>query len=145
VVPDVAPATAALTPSAAPQTSPAPEASSGRGRRIAGAVVAGLGVVGIGIGSVAGIIAISKHDAASSSPTCPKPKPDPCHDPAAAKDWSAATSAGRVSTVAFIAGGAALAVGAVIWFTAPSPAKPSARARATPIAQGGLVSMEGSW
>jgi hypothetical protein len=90
--------------------------SSVSSRRTIALALGGLGVVGIGVGAVFGAIAISKHSEASE--VCPLP--NPCNDQRASETWTGATSAGNVSTIAFIAGGAALAAGAVLWFSAPT-------------------------
>jgi hypothetical protein len=98
-------------------------ATSGGGRstqKVVAAVVAGIGVVGLGVGGTFGVIAISRKDHAE------KICPGECLDTEGQKAWTDAKSAGNISTIAFIAGGAALATGAVLWFTAgPSKAQVS--------------------
>ena len=113
---DSAPApVAATTP-----TPPAEDASAsppGQGQRVSAVAVGALGVVGIVLGSVAGIEANSKyHDALSAcngSTSC-QPGSDGPGLRASAGNWA------TLSTVAFVAGGVALAGGAVLWSTAPS-------------------------
>ncbi|XYI01097.1 hypothetical protein ACMHYB_15615 [Sorangium sp. So ce1128] len=98
----------------------APDAAApgaGSGQRVLGAAVGGAGLVGVGVGAVFGILSMSRRGEASD--VCPEP--DPCGDRRAAQRWTDATAAGNVSTVAFIGGGVALAAGAVLWLTAPSP------------------------
>jgi len=75
-------------------------------------VAGGAGLVGIGIGSVLGLEAI----AAKGQPAgvC-----DPACD-AHANSRNAALGEGDASTVAFIAGGALVAAGVVLWLAAPS-------------------------
>lgn len=115
----------------------------GRVQRWIGYGVAGLGVVGVGIGAVFGLNAISKHnesnEAGCEGNRCP---------PDAAAIREEAQQAGNVSTIAFIAGTAALAGGVTLLLTAPS-AKPepastgSVRVRVLPIAQ--RIDLEAAW
>ena len=72
--------------------------------------VVGAGVVGLGIGTIFGLTAIAKKDTAScdASGAC------------AAGPLADATSAARVSTVAFVAGGVLLAGGLALILFAPS-------------------------
>jgi hypothetical protein len=74
-----------------------------------------VGVAGIVVGGVSAIVAASKWSQAQQdcSPSCNASSP-------AIAERSAAVSAADVSTVAFIAGGAALAAGAVVYFVVPS-------------------------
>ncbi|XXX80312.1 hypothetical protein WMF30_16230 [Sorangium sp. So ce134] len=101
----------------APGAPDAAAAGAGSGQRVLGVAIGGAGVVGVGVGAVFGILSMSRHSEASD--VCPEP--DPCGDRRAAQRWTDATAAGNVSTVAFIGGGVALAAGAVLWLTAPSP------------------------
>lgn len=90
-------------------------ADPGASRRVAGLVLGGVGVVGIGVGAFFGVQASSKWSDAKAK--CGDP-PYECNNEA--KDLqSSAKSAGTVSTVGFIAGGALLATGLVLYFTAP--------------------------
>jgi hypothetical protein len=108
-----APAATAV-PNETPSASPGTEAHSGAIQRTGGLVVAGVGVVGLGLGTVFGLQATSKwHDAKTHCANYPYE----C-DAKGLDLHSSASSKAAVSTVAFIAGGAALAVGAVLWFTA---------------------------
>jgi hypothetical protein len=94
-----------------------PEATAGGGlpgQKIAALVVGGVGVVGLGVGGAFGVMAISKKHHAED--ICPST----CTDDAGSQAWSDAKKVGNISTIAFIAGGVALAGGAVLWFTAPS-------------------------
>jgi hypothetical protein len=110
-------------------------------RRTLALVTAGVGVVGVGIGIGFGIAAITKHNAASSE--CPQ---DLCQTHEGVVLWDSATFRGDVSTIAFIAGGAALAGAAALWFTA-SPR--SAEAHGGPHTEVGLgvgsVLVRGFW
>jgi len=113
---DATPAPAAAV-APAPPAEEASAASPGQAQRVSGVAVAALGVIGVVLGSVAGLEANAKyHDALSAcggSTSCPPGSEGP----------SLRSSAGTwatVSTAAFIAGGVGLAGGAVLWFTAPN-------------------------
>jgi serine/threonine-protein kinase len=124
--PPVAPITAS-TPTPADSgtvfanVSDAPK-SNGKVQRIVGLSLGGAGVLAIGVGSFAGLTAHSKYDDATAScgptTTCPK------GSPAFALRDSAVTWA-TVSTITFVAGGALLAGGAVLYFTAPRTTGPT--------------------
>jgi len=88
---------------ASPKSDVETPSSSGDTQRTAGLVIGGAGVVGLGIGAVLGIMAQGAW--AGSQHQCP----GAC---------SALTEA-NVATVGFIAGGALLAGGAVLYLTAP--------------------------
>ncbi len=100
-------------------TPPAPQveapAKDGKGQRTAGFVVGGVGVAGLIVGGVFGIVAKSTYGSATDKCTS---APNDC-TPGAITDRDKASSQAAVSTVAFIAGGALLATGAVLVFTAP--------------------------
>jgi hypothetical protein len=106
-------ATTTSAPSSAPQ--PAPTASvGGMGtQKVLALVAAGIGVVGVGIGSAFGLIAMSKKSDAQTS--CP----NQCATPDGVNKWKDAGSAADVSTIGFIVGGVGLGGAAVLWFTAP--------------------------
>ena len=76
-------------------------------------VAAGLGVVGLGIGTVFGVKTIDDWSTAKEG--CTGNVCDPAHYPA----WQSAHSAGTVSTVSFIVGASLVATGAVLWLTRP--------------------------
>ncbi|MFZ5892292.1 MAG: hypothetical protein ACOY0T_14635 [Myxococcota bacterium] len=93
---------------------PAGEPSGGLGGQKIGALVAaGVGVVGLGLGSAFGLSAMSKKDRAEE--LCP----NQCADDAGVEAWRDARSAGNLSTVFFIIGGVGVAAAATLWFTAP--------------------------
>ncbi len=125
-------AASAQSPAAPPETpSPGPGA-----QKILAVVAGGIGVVGLGVGSAFGLIAMSKKNDAQNA--CP----DLCKDPSGVSAWSDAKSAGNVSTVAFIVGGVAVAAGAVLWLTAPSSTPgPSGRVGLGP----GVLQVAGVW
>jgi hypothetical protein len=102
-------------------------APSGSAQRTAGIVSGAAGLVGLGVGAFFGVQASSNWSSAK----------DKCADypyecPQEAQDLrSDARSRATVSTVAFIAGGALLATGAVLYFTAPKQ-RESVALRVTP-------------
>ncbi|MDB5221204.1 MAG: hypothetical protein JWO86_9131 [Myxococcaceae bacterium] len=82
-------------------------------------VAGGIGLVGVAVGAVSGIVALSKRSSAQGE--CPSETyAFRCPTESGTSAWNAATTAGNVSTVSFIAGGVFLAGTAVLWFTAPS-------------------------
>jgi hypothetical protein len=98
---------------------PPPVASPSRmlsERRIGAIVAGGLGVVGIAVGSVFGLETISAWNAAQKD--CGTP---PCGMNVAKirQEEDDASKNGAISTFAFVAGGAGLALGAWLWLTAP--------------------------
>ena len=91
-------------------------------KRIVGIAAAGLGVVGVAVGTIFGVqtfaaVSDQKSDCASSSQ---------CVSPGKAQaDHSTASTDGAVSTGAFIAAGALLAAGAYLFFSAPHASAPA--------------------
>jgi hypothetical protein len=83
-------------------------------QKILALVAGGVGVVGLGIGTAFGVVALSQKSSAQTA--CPG---SACTTTAGSNDWSSAASAGNVSTIALIVGAAGVAGGAVLWFTAP--------------------------
>lgn len=73
----------------------------------------GLGLAGVVIGTVYGLESKSKHDEAHGS--CASKL---CSDQSAVAAAGDAIIDGNIATVAFVAGGVALATGAVLWLTA---------------------------
>jgi tetratricopeptide (TPR) repeat protein len=107
-------ASPATTPSAGTPT--ASDASPGSGQRTVGLVLGGAGVVGLGLGAFFGLQASSKWSDAKRQCT---DYPYGCSADATELRSNAGSSA-TVSTVAFLAGGALLATGMVLYLTAPS-------------------------
>jgi hypothetical protein len=103
--------------------------STGKGQRVVGLVVAGLGVVGLGVGTAFGLQAKSKNDDAASHCVADTR----CDATGIQLDKDARTAA-TISTISFIAGGALAATGLVVFFTAPSKKESAASVgvRATP-------------
>ncbi len=122
-VPRLAPSSRAESPAAGGPPSPASPAAQ-RGplgaQRTVALVVAGVGVLGVGLGTAFGLSSMSKNGQAKGlcDPSLP------CRDPAGVAAWNDAYRAGTTSTVAFAAGGALLAGAAVLWLTG-APASPS--------------------
>jgi hypothetical protein len=125
-VPSLADAPVAVAEAPAPAPAPAPLAATstpeptdtkrGNTQRIVAVTVAGVGVVGLVVGSVFGARALGRKSDSNADGHCTGNVCD-AQGVALRKD---AVSAGNVSTVAFIVGGVAVAGGAVLWFTAPS-------------------------
>ncbi len=87
--------------------------SSWNTQKNVGVVVAGVGVVSVVVGSVFGVVAISKWNGGADCPN------DVCVNNDAQQKAQDAKTFGNVSTALFVVGGAALAGGAVLYFTAP--------------------------
>jgi hypothetical protein len=92
-----------------------PESSGLGTQRILALVVGGVGLVGVGAGAIFGLKA--KSTWADAEERCPEAR---CNTAADLELDDDARSSAMVSTVAFAAGGAALAGGVVLWLTAPS-------------------------
>jgi serine/threonine-protein kinase len=137
--PAATPAPAASPPPAAPEAEPAPAPSGPFPWRTVGLVAAGVGVVGIGVGTYFGIDAISKNNT-SNQTGC---NGNLCTAGAYATRQDAKSSA-TVSTIAFAAGGALAAAGITLWLMGP---KGDAAAQVTPVAVagGGGLAVTGAW
>ena len=98
------------------------ERSSGTTQRVIGASMAGLGVVGVALGAVFGLQAKSKLDDSNANGNC-RTSDNHCTTQGAQLRTDAKQAA-TVSTVGFIAGGALLVGGAVVFFTAPHGERP---------------------
>lgn len=92
------------------------EGDTGSGRRTLAYGLAGLGVVGIVVGTYFGLKASSTYDKAFK--TCDKGDPNNCSDEGERQSKDAHSQA-TISTIGFIAGGALLAGGVVLYLTAP--------------------------
>jgi hypothetical protein len=123
---------------------PTPETPSSNGstQRTIGLVVGGLGIIGVGIGSVFGLSAMSKENDATqhdcnSSNQCNRTGVQLGQD---------AQSAATASTIAFAVGGVAIAGGVLLYFTAPKGSSaPTVGLRASTIPGGGTVGVQGAW
>jgi hypothetical protein len=123
-------------------TAPLAPASSGRVQRIVAYSVAGLGAVGLGIGTVFGAQAIS----ARNDPRCSN---GVCADTADQQIQRNGVTAGNIATGAFIAGGALVAGGIVLWLTAPrggpTPSRTAGWLRCAPWPGGGILAGGATW
>lgn len=99
------------------------DATRGDTQRTLGLVAGGIGIAGIGVGAIFGLISISKKNEADAQ--CHGPELKLC-TPQGVNDGESAIEAGNISTVAFIAGAALAAGGAILYFTAPDAATPVA-------------------
>jgi serine/threonine-protein kinase len=89
-----------------------------------GLVLGGVGVVGLGVGSFFGLKAISQiNDAKDES--CAR---SICQEQADLDKTKDANTAATISNIAFVAGGASLVGGALLFFLAPSPHETGIRA-----------------
>jgi hypothetical protein len=119
-------------PTPAPETAPAPLAatpletsaatgfpSSGLGtQKIVGLTLGGAGVVGVGVGSVLGLLTISAWSSVKTA--CGSGGAGNCsasNPSTVTSDHNTAQTDGTISTVAFIAGGALVATGLVVFLT----------------------------
>jgi hypothetical protein len=123
-----------------PASSPAQESTIGQ--RWPALAAAGVGVVGVAIGSVFGLKSMSRKSSADAH--C---NGHDCFDTDGVALRKQAIDAGNISTVAFIVGGVGLAAGAVLWFTLPTnkstqTGKPNERLR---IGLGQGVTLERTW
>jgi hypothetical protein len=128
---------------AAPPASESPALPhSASAQRTASAVVASVGVVGIGIGAYFGVESFSKHSdyvSHCSGGFC---------DATGLSGHADAVTAGNVATVAFLAGGALVATGAVLWFTSPKTSSTTGTGvRVVPLVAAGTagLSVGGGW
>jgi hypothetical protein len=113
-----APPTAVSPNPAEAPSSDSPGAGIGQQRTFA-LIAGGVGVLGIGVGSVFGLKSKSDHDEAAKY--C---NGSECSDARGVSAGTDAYSAGNISTAFMIVGGVGLAGAAVLWFTAPSSNEP---------------------
>ena len=106
-------------------------------------IALGLGAVGIGVGSVTGVLALSKKSsldgACNSSKVCPS---------TSQSDLDSAKTMGTISTVGFIAGGVLVVTGVVLFLTEGSSSSATAQVgnlRVTPDVGAGYVGAHGSF
>jgi hypothetical protein len=95
-------------------------------RRKVATSMAGVGVLGLGVGTVFGILASSKWSATQSACGGTASRCAPAAVPAATQDRSTAGTDAAVSTAGFIAGGALVALGGVLFFTGATTESASA-------------------
>jgi|HubBroStandDraft_1064217.scaffolds.fasta_scaffold12030_3 hypothetical protein len=112
------PGTAQPAPAGAVSPTPAePAEDPGASRRTTAYVVGGVGVVGLAVGAIFGGLALSS--ASSSKSECSTSDCGTSKFNQSQSDYNTASTDGTVSTVAFIAGGAALVAGGILFLTAP--------------------------
>lgn len=115
-VPDAAlVSTTTLTSATVSTSQPAEAPSNGTAQRVIGLVVAGAGLATIGAGAYLGVEALDRRDVARAA--CPS---SPCSDRAGVEENGRAKEAATLSTLTLAAGGAAVVLGAIVFFTAPS-------------------------
>lgn len=137
---EVAPAApvAAALPIAPPQ--------SGSALRTVGYVTAGVGLAGLAVGGILGYRAYDLNDQSLSQ--CRASDPNAC-TPRGKSLRDDARSFATTSTIVAAAGGVLLAAGVTLVIAAPSSERPVAnrelRLRTTALAQGGRVTLEGSF
>ncbi len=142
VKPSPAPPTPNSTAPAPDAATPAADASGGTSTmKYVGYGAAGLGVVGLGLGTVFGVMSIGDKGKCASDGTCP-----------AQSNIDDAKSHATISTIGFVAGGVLAAGGVALIVFAPSsassaPAQGSAGLRITPIVaqRCGGISLGGRW
>jgi hypothetical protein len=115
---------------------PTEPAAAPRSRKPLAVVLAVGGALALGAGSAFGLVASSHHS--SEATECPSATN--CPDFAAAQhDYDTARHYSTASTIAFVAGGALIAAGVVLWLTSPSGERAGvALAPAFTAHQGGL-------
>ena len=117
VPPDTKPAGGTDTATMPAPPTPPDSASTGTGQRVAGGVVAGLGVVGAAVGTVFVVMGNSANNDYGAS-LCPTGQGTTCQ--AAADKKSEINSDWLIGGISLGVGGAALITGAIVFFTAPS-------------------------
>jgi len=102
------------------------------GQRIGAIAAGGVGVAGVVVGSVFGLLAMSKWSDAVDACKGPAESPTSCSTPKGVADASTlgseANGLATISTVGFVLGGAGLAAAGILWFTAPRDAAAPASA-----------------
>ena len=112
---------ATATPAGPPETEPRPAGGGMKTQKVVGLLAAGVGVAGVAAGSVFGLMGFSeksKQLAECSQSACTS-------QALAASDRKTGLTDAAISTVAFIAGGALLAVGGVFFFAGANSAEPA--------------------
>jgi hypothetical protein len=143
-VPPLVDETHAGLPATPPAAAEPPTSSQSRrwgGQRIAAVATAAAGVVFVGVGAGFGIATKVKLDQSNSSGCQPN---NHCTVAGAALRNDALDD-GRIATIAFVAGLAAVAGGAVLWFTAPRHASAQVGVTVLPGTAGGGAAVVGRW
>jgi hypothetical protein len=129
------PAQRAVMPAMAPVYAEPEPRSGANTQRVIGGALGAAGLVGVGVGIVFGLSSRDKRDEAAAFCNAE----NQCTEPGLSLRDDA-MRAGTISTVAFVAGGAALVGGIVLFATAPRGSSTRATLRATPTAGGMSVS-----
>jgi hypothetical protein len=107
-----------------PQPPPREEPGGMGAMKWAALGVGGAGVVGVGIGAVFGVVAIGKRSDLDA--TCPGyPHCAESQRPDVQQKYDDAKTAATTSTICFVAGGALVATGVVLWLLSPDKAAPT--------------------
>lgn len=126
----------------APPIPPPPEETSGEAQRYLGIGMGAVGIVGLGVGTVFGLLANGKKS--DAKPDC-NADLTVCND-AGVADMKSARSSATISTVGFIAGAALLAGGVVVFVTAPKTSRREPVAvRLAPNGGGANITLGGAW
>ncbi len=104
-------------PAAAPVEVARDEPPARGTRRTIGLVLGGVGLAGIATGAVFGALSLAAHDEAASSCNAVT---NGCTTQQGVDARASAVSRGNASTWFLVGGGAVLAAGAIVWFTAPA-------------------------
>ncbi len=113
----VVPRLAEIVTQERPVVAPAPHAG---GVPTVALVTGIVGLVGLGVGAIAGGVSLADHNGAVQS--CPSHQ---CTSKSSAGQWNDAVTWGNVSTVAFVVGGVGIAGASVFWLTAPGSSVPT--------------------
>jgi hypothetical protein len=133
-----APAPITVVKSETPEPAPGPAAKSPLSKgKIAGLVLAGVGVAAAGVGVAYSFVAVSRRDTATG--ICP----GDCNTKEGVEAWNRANTAGDVATGALIVGAAGIVSGVVVWLLAKPPAD-GAPASQVSFGPGG-VHLTGRW
>lgn len=128
--------TAPETATSSEPTDPVEPGDPGERRRMAGIALGSAGVVGLGVGGVLGLVAMNHEGKARD--VCEGSLCDPNSD--GVDRTNKAQTAALVSTIGFVAGGALLAGGLVLYFTAPK-ATETATLRVAPTPGGASLTL----
>ncbi len=132
-----APVSAAKTALVAPRAAPD---STGSSKRAAGFVIGGVGVVGLGVGATFGALMLSKKHTVDAN--C---NPDKSCNAAGVDAAHSAHTFQVVSNVGWIAGAAALGVGAVLVLTSGGSERPATTLALAPTPAGAQFSLKRSF
>ncbi len=112
---------------AAPSAPPAPSPTSGTTQRFVGVGVAGVGLIGVVVGTIFGVKTLGISSTCMDKSDCPQPVIDQ------------ASRNGIVSDVGFVVGVAGLGAGAALFFTAPRSATATTAWRLSPSVGSGVA------